>query len=343
MKKTIPILINDLAGGIRTDETDVLVQAEAVQKSLDHLGYAFRIVPFTERMEDLKYFAGSPDVKAAFNLVEAVRGENALQYLAPLALERLGVPFTGNSAKALRRTTDKILAKRIMNIAGVPTPPHLSTAVKVPGPKGSGKGRKREWIFKPVLEDASVGIPEDLIGPYPEREALDILALLERETGMPYMAEEFIHGREFNISLIESAGSPAVFPPVEQDFSLLPASTPRVVGYRAKWVEDSVEYSSIPRRYAFQMNDRALLDEIRQVAINCWKIFGLSGYARVDLRVDEKGRLFVLEINANPCLSPDAGFAFAAGLAGLTMDDLVLFLLDAAVSGTKGKKIPKAG
>ncbi len=343
MKRTIPILINDFSGDARTDEKDVLVQAEAVKESLVHIGYASRIVPFTEKTAEVEFFACSPDVKAVFNLVEAVRGENSLQHLAPLALEKLGVPFTGNNAKALRRTTDKILAKRVMNFAKIPTPGHLSTGTMPDGRKGIAKRRNRQWIFKPVREDASVGIREDLIGTYREKEALDILEFLEKDTGMPYMAEEFIEGREFNISLIESAGSPAVLPPVEQDFSLLPASAPRVVGYRAKWVKNSMEYSSIPRRYSFPTRDRELLDEIRQLAIKCWKVFDLSGYARVDLRVDKKGRLFVLEINANPCLSPEAGFAFVAGLAGLSMDDLLLFILDAAESRTKRERIPKAG
>lgn len=343
MKKSVPILVNDLSADARADETDVLVQAQAVGGSLEKLGYRSFPVPFVEKGGNLSRALSGPEVKAVFNLVEAVHGKNDLQYLAPMALQDLRVPFTGNSAKALRRTTDKILAKRIMNLAGIPTPPHLSAGMKSRLHGKARKRGKRQWIYKPVSEDASVGIREDLIGPYSVEDVLDVVDLLEKETGIPYMAEEYIEGREFNISLLESAGSPAVLPPVEQDFSLLPASSPRVVGYKAKWVEDSLEYSSIPRRYAFQPSDRALLDETRQVAVNCWKVFGLSGYARVDLRVDERGRLFVLEVNANPCLSPDAGFAFAAGLAGLSMEDLVLFILDAALSRTGVNKIPKAG
>lgn len=343
MKKKVPILINEVSGEARKDEADVLVQAEAVRRSLEHLGHETVTIPFTEKLDGLKKNLTGPGPRAVFNLVESVRGESALQYLAPHFLEEIGVSFTGNSAKALRRTTDKILAKRIMNLAGIPTPRYLSAAMRSRVARTHQKSPLKQWIFKPVLEDASVGILEELIGPYREREALEILSRLEGETGMSYMAEEFIEGREFNISLIESAGSPAVLPPVEQDFSLLPPSSPRVVGYRAKWVEDSMEYSSIPRRYAFDAADGALLERIRQIAVNCWKVFGLSGYARVDLRVDSRGRVFVLEINANPCLSPEAGFAFSAGLAGLSMDDLVLFILDAAAFKTRSGQIPKAG
>ena len=72
------------------------------------------------------------------------------------------------------------------------------------------------------------------------------------------------------------------------------------------------------RRFDFPAQDGALLAELRRVAAQCWNAFGLRGYARVDFRVDAENRPFVLEVNANPCLSPDAGFAAAAARAGLS-------------------------
>jgi D-alanine-D-alanine ligase len=198
-------------------------------------------------------------------------------------------------------------------------------------------------IFKPVDEDASVGIREDLIGVYKISDAVKVLSGLEEETGMSYMAEEYIEGREFNVSLIETAGTPAVLPVVEQDFSMLPSASPRIVGYRAKWVEDSMEYASIPRNFDFKSADKPLLDEAAKLAISCWNLFGLSGYARVDFRIDQKGRFFVLEVNANPCLSPDAGFVFSAGLAGLTMEDTVKLILDAALVRRAPNTIHRTG
>jgi D-alanine-D-alanine ligase len=343
MRKSVPIAVNELTEGARCDEVDVLVQAETVQRSLENLGYETFTVPYTENSEDLEKQFGGPDVTAVFNLVEAVRGENALQYVAPLSFEMMGTPFTGNPSEALKKTTDKMLAKEMMKLADIPTPPYLSAQRNNNTGKIARFRDRKPMIFKPVHEDASVGIREDLIGPYTMKEALDVLALLEGETGMTYMAEEYIEGREFNISLIESAGVPAILPLVEQDFSLLPSSSPRIVGYRAKWVEDSDEYASIPRNYAFQSVDRPLIEKARRLAVGCWDLFKLSGYARVDIRVSEKGHVFVLEVNANPCLSPEAGFAFAAGLAGLRMDDVVKLILDAAADRAASRKIHRAG
>jgi len=343
MNKWVTITVNELEENARFDETDVIVQTETVRRSLESLGFKTTTVPFTENPRDLMRRVNRPGLWMVFNLVEAVRGQNALQYLAPGVFEEMQFPFTGNSSEALRKTTDKVLAKEIMQLACIPTPCYLSTNSGIKPGEFSRRRSRKPMIFKPVYEDASVGIREDLVGPYTGKEALEVLALLEDETGMVYMAEEFIEGREFNVSLIESAGTPAILPLVEQDFSFLPPTSPRIVGYRAKWIVDSDEYRCIPRNYAFNSHDRPLIEKIRRVALTCWDVFGLSGYARVDLRVDEQGSIFVLEVNANPCLSPEGGFSFAGGLAGLTMDDLVKLILDAALAKTAGNRVTRAG
>ena len=91
-----------------------------------------------------------------------------------------------------------------------------------------------------------------------------------------------------------------------------------MVGFRAKWQEDSEEYRNTPRRFEFVPGDTPLLAELENLARRCWHLFHLAGYARVDFRVDPDGRPFVLEVNTNPCLSPDAGFAAALDRAGIS-------------------------
>ena len=88
-------------------------------------------------------------------------------------------------------------------------------------------------------------------------------------------------------------------------------------------MEDSFEFGSTPRRFEFPPDDAPLLEEMRRLCLKCWRHFGLRGYARVDFRVDGSGQPWVLEINTNPCLSPDAGFMAAAGQAGLSIVDVV--------------------
>lgn len=106
---------------------------------------------------------------------------------------------------------------------------------------------------------------------------------------------------------------PEVLPPAEIRFDAYPPGKVRVVGYRSKWKEGSFEFANTPRSFDFPAQDAALLTDLRELALRCWRLFGLKGYARVDFRVDKEGRPWILEVNANPCLSPDAGF-FAAAL-----------------------------
>ncbi len=111
--------------------------------------------------------------------------------------------------------------------------------------------------------------------------------------------------------------------PAEIRFLGYPQEKPRFVGYNAKWDESSFEYRSTPRSFDFGPEDAPLLADLARLSAECWEIFGLRGYARVDFRVDAGGRPWVLEVNTNPCLSPDAGFMAAAGRAGLSGDDVV--------------------
>jgi D-alanine-D-alanine ligase len=121
------------------------------------------------------------------------------------------------------------------------------------------------------------------------------------------MVEEYVGGREFNISLF-GFPVPRVLPVAEIDFSAFPEEFYRIVGYRAKWDPSSFEYKNTPRRFSPPLSP-GMSAELRSAALACFHIFRLRDYGRVDMRVDARNRVFVLEVNANPCLSPDAGLA----------------------------------
>ncbi len=146
-------------------------------------------------------------------------------------------------------------------------------------------------IVKSVHEHASFGIDDDSVLSYRDDGQVQ-QALVERlqKTGRVHMAEQFVSGREFNLSLLELDGSPLVLAPAEIDFCGLPADRPQIVGANAKWNEDSVEYQQTPRRFDFATSDAGLIAELSGLALECWNLFELAGYARVDFRVDERGR-----------------------------------------------------
>ena len=138
------------------------------------------------------------------------------------------------------------------------------------------------------------------------------------DLGGEAFAEEFIDGREFNLALLaDESGLPQVLPPCEIVFQEYEREKPKIVGYKAKWDEHSFEYGHTPRRYEFPARDQPLLKRLTEIALLCWLAFDLHGHARVDFRVDHQGKPYVLEVNANPCIAPDAGFAAALEYAGV--------------------------
>jgi len=121
-----------------------------------------------------------------------------------------------------------------------------------------------------------------------------------------------------------------VLPPCETLFTDWRPEKPRIVGYAAKWRPESFEYRHTRRRLSFPAEDRKLLRELGELALRCWELFGIAGYARVDFRVDAEGRPWILEVNPNPCLTDETGLAGAAEVAGLAPADVVERIVVAA-------------
>ena len=148
--------------------------------------------------------------------------------------------------------------------------------------------------------------------------------------GGRWFAEEFIDGREFNIAVLQGPDGPAVLPMAEMVFEAWPADRPRIVGYAAKWDDASFESVQTVRHFGVETKEPALAAKLKSACERCWEIFDLTGYARVDFRVTKDGEPLVLEINTNPGIAPDAGFAAAAAQAGMSYDELIARILAAA-------------
>jgi D-alanine-D-alanine ligase len=180
------------------------------------------------------------------------------------------------------------------------------------------------YIVKSVWEHASVGLSKDSVLWASSSEELRT-AVQGRKPflGDDAFAEAYIDGREFNVAMLANTSEPEVLPPAEIRFDAFPEDKLKIVDYYAKWEVDSFEYHQTPRRFIFPEEDAQLLCDLRKLARQCWQLFGLRGYARIDFRVDEAQQPYVLEINTNPCLSPDAGFLAAAEQAELSVVDVV--------------------
>jgi D-alanine-D-alanine ligase len=131
---------------------------------------------------------------------------------------------------------------------------------------------------------------------------------------------------------MESNGEPHVLPLAEMTFQEWQPGRPRIVGYKAKWDDDSFESTRTVRAFGLEDSERALAEELRDLAIRTWQVLDLSGYVRIDFRVGADGRPTILEVNPNPCLSRDAGFAAAAERAGLSYPQLIERILAASLN-----------
>ncbi len=316
------------------DELDVLDQVDAVREALRTLGHETYTLPAGLELGQLRdqLEARRPDL--VFNLVESLAGHGRLIHLVPSLLDAMGLAYTGAPAEAIWLTSHKVMAKERMLAGGLPTPPW--TGPRPPdwpsplsyGDAGRYKSSGQRWIIKSLWEHASVGLEADNVV-----EGICDQSLEQAMEGRaPFLggacfAEVFIEGREFNLSVLAGPQGPRVLPPAEIIFEGYGADRPRIVGYRAKWDVNSEEFRHTPRSFDFGPDDRPLLDEMQALASQCWQLFGLKGYARVDFRVDEHGRPWILEINANPCLSPDAGFAAALEKAGIDFPSAVKWIV----------------
>jgi len=297
------------------DQSDTLVEAQAIASVLRELDFEPETLATGLDLASLERTLDELAPAVVVNLVESLEGRGRLVHLVPALLESLGLPFTGCSASALTLSSDKPLAKRLLAAAGVRTP-----ATFAPG------ARSGRWIVKSVWEHASLGLDDGAI--VAAASAAQTIERRRAEHGGDWFAEEFVPGRELNVALLAERSGPRALPVAEIRFDTFPADKPRIVGYAAKWDTDSFEYRNTPRSFDVEPE---LAASLRRVALDCWALFRLDGYARVDFRVDERGTPWVLEVNANPCLSPDAGFAAALAEAGIGYEAALATLIDDAL------------
>ena len=336
------ILHPTIPDGATLEDQDSLVQVEAISQALRSLGHEPAAMGCGLDLEAVRrdLIEAQPDV--VFNLVESLLGTDRLQYMAAGLLDALGWPYTGAPTEAIFQTTHKLLAKQLLHLAGLPTPSWLARCEAGDGAVADSAAEfawdgpplcpSMPCIIKAVWEHASRGLDDENVVAAADLDRLpDRLRQQVKRSGQPWFAEQFIEGREFNLSMLGGDSGPEVLPCAEIDFSAFPPEKPRIVGHRAKWQADSFEFHHTPRRFDFSQADENLLKQLQHLAKACWRLFGLRGYARVDFRVDQAGRPWILEINANPCLSPDAGFVAAAQQAGIPFEQVVRRILKQAI------------
>jgi D-alanine-D-alanine ligase len=301
-----------------------------IADAIERLGHVQSRIACTLDLVNVREQIRQIQPQVVFNRVESLGGSDQLAGAITLLLDAMQIPYTGSRTSALMTTSDKLTTKKRLRWAGLPTPQWWTADSPTACDKTSN--RPRQVIFKAVLEHASFKMDDSAVlaisdlgeirGQIRERAA---------SSNRPFFAEDFITGREFNLSILAGLKGPRVLPPAEIDFSAFPDGKPRIVGFDAKWNAGCFEFEYTPRRFDFPRDDEELLKRLTELSLECWNLFELRGYARVDFRVDDDNRPWILEVNANPSLAPDAGFAAALTRAEISYDQAIQAILDDAL------------
>ena len=315
-----------LSRGTESDSS-VMDEVQAISAVLERQSIPFRALGIG-CLKDLPDAVATGRERVVFNLVEDLGGDVADYCFVPAVCEAMGRACTGNSAACQALCIDKWQTKAALTAGGVPAPEAVVVALgRDPGQCAIPKGR---LIIKPLCSDASEGIDAGSVLNASRRRLVEArIRRVHRKIGQGALVEQYIAGREINVSLLQRGDEVDVLPLAEIDFSAFPDDKPRIVDYAAKWFDGSFEYINTPRKIPAPVSER-VADRIREHARAAWSAVGCRDYARVDLRLDENDNPYILEVNPNPDISHDAGFAAALGAGKITYERFVLTILENA-------------
>lgn len=312
MNRRCCILFNEPSADAGPDELDILDQVALVEKQMAAIGLdpvrKGITYDFIKEIEGIREM--NPEF--VFNLVESINNEGQLIYFAPAILNLTGLSYTGCPFESIFLTSNKPLALKIMRLGGIP----VAQSYRPNETSRLHFGRK--YIIKPIWEDGSMGITSESVFTYAPEDDERLSQLAPNH----WFLEDFIDGREFNVSMFSGPEGPVVLPPAEIEFRGYGTDRPRIVDFKAKWDTTSFEYHNTVRIFPDNLAQDGLLNRLQDACLRCWYLFDLKGYARVDIRTDSKGNVYVLEINANPCIAPDSGFIAACLNGGYDLNSV---------------------
>jgi D-alanine-D-alanine ligase len=294
-------------------EQEIVLVEQYIEKALQEHGHSTAAVPIRNDLwGPLRQY--DPDEWLIFNLCESFRNKTYLEPYIISVFEHLGFRYTGSDRRTLASCLNKARAKETLQAHGIPT-----AAFQIFTPWTVQQRYLDFPLFvKPVSEDASIGITANSVV-QDERALRRQVRYIWEMYREPALVEEFIDGREFNVTVLGNE-SPRVLPLSEINFRHIANPFARIVSFRAKWVPTSEEYLKTPPTCPARVSE-SLKARIEDVARRAYQAMGLRDYGRVDVRVKE-GIPYVLEVNPNADLSPDAGIARAARMAGMSYADL---------------------
>ncbi|MCK4846265.1 MAG: ATP-grasp domain-containing protein [Deltaproteobacteria bacterium] len=305
---------------------DLSENAEAIREALLKQGFHASILGLNQsNFKDFVETISKKDFDMVFNLCEGAFGLSNYELNVAALFELFDVSFTGNGPLTLGVALNKGWTKDILRGMDVPT---AESVVADDLPFELPEYLSFPVMVKPVSEDASTGIDADSVV-YSQEELERKIDMIFKEYEQSALIEEYIDGREFNIAVIGNYDDVRALPPSEIDFSKYPEGQAKIISYEAKWIETSKLYLDSPPVCPADVS-KELKEYLHATAIDAFETLECRDYARVDMRLGTDGELRVLEVNPNPDLSTDAGFARAAKAAGMDYSQLIAEIIKAA-------------
>ncbi len=289
-----------------------------VKTALLKLGHEVRVVGVYDDVAPIRTTIEEWKPHIAFNLIEDFAGQSAFDYYVVSYLEMLNMPYTGSNPRGLLLARDKALSKKLLTYHRI----HVPQFAVFP------KGRKIKpsrnlpypMIVKSLTEEGSVGIAQ---ASYVENEdqLRERVELIHDRTDGDAIAEQYIDGRELYATVIGNAKL-EVFPIRELVFKKVDEGLPKMATYKVKWDLEYRERWGIDYQFARNL-PAGLSEQLPKLCKRIYRILELSGYARLDLRLDSENRVYVLEANPNPAIASNEDCAWAAEKAGLSYPQFI--------------------
>jgi D-alanine-D-alanine ligase len=308
----------------RKKKTDI----EAISEALSSLGHEPSTFAVDGRPQTLTALSRS-SADLYFNLVESYAGDDTMEMHFAAFLDLVGKKYTGTGPHGSCLAMDKTVAKKLIKYHDLDTP---YSVVMNKGRVEHAQDIRFPVIVKPASEDASKGInAASVVNSL--KDLFERIAYVHDEFDSPALIEEYIEGREIYAAILGN-DRPEALPLVELDLSKLPDGMPRIAGYEVKFDTTTEAYKKTKSAPAKDI-DEELVTRIHETALTAFRVLKLRDYGRVDLRVTDTGKIYVIEANPNPWLDPAAEFTMAAKESGRSYKELIGEIMSLALARSR--------
>jgi D-alanine-D-alanine ligase len=299
---------------IETDE-DTIESAQEVAKAITDKGSTPILVGLPE--DAIEKTIRSITADCIVNLIDWTGLDLPLSLQAMDILESTGIPFTGASRRAFELGADKIAMKKQLDVSRLPTP---RWQLFNTGKEAVRKDFSYPVIVKLAKEHCSIGLGKASI----VKNNKELIVLVGKQLityQEPVIAEEFISGREFQITLLEKKSGLTMLPPAEVTYKV--TGTRAMLSYESRWEEKHPDFHTSGMALAKLTDEQ--LQTFETICKKAFRAFGFTDFTRIDARLNDKGEFMFLEANANPGLSdhPLYGMTVSYKAVDMTFNDFV--------------------